>query len=177
MYAFGSESTLPQDQVAKGIGAQTTKRSGEGGLKHAWQPIAQHDETPHMVSRKGQNGQNLQALSEHLPASKGGALGRGNSDRSAVLLKQGNHVSHSPGVELGGVELMSELNKIASSLLLSSASRSSSFLICSSSFLICRILCSIAYCRTFRSTVGLQLSFCNSRRQGGSDARNSCLLR
>jgi len=65
---------------------------------------------------------------------------------------------------------MSELNKIASSLQSSSASRSSSFL-------IRRILCSIAYRCTFRSTVGLQLSLCNSRRQGGSDARNSCLLR
>jgi len=71
MYAFGSESTLPQDQRAKGIGAQTTKRSGEGGLKHAWQPVAQHDKTPHMVSHKGQNGQNLQALPEHLPPPNG----------------------------------------------------------------------------------------------------------
>ena len=37
--------------------------------------------------------------------------------------------------------------------------------------------CSIAYRCTFSSTVGCQLSFCNSRRHGGNDARNSCLLR
>ena len=74
-------------------------------------------------------------------------------------------------------ELVEELDTTALCLASSAASRSSSFLSCSSSFCICSSLCSSAYRLTFRSTVGRQLSFCNSRRHGGSDARNSCLLR
>jgi hypothetical protein len=46
---------------------------------------------------------------------------------------------------------VSELNKIASSLLLSSASRAFSLL-------ICRILCSSSYCCTRLSIVGCQLA-------------------
>ena len=68
----------------------------------------------------------------------------------------------------------------ASSCLLSASScllSTSSFLLCSSSFSSCSILCSSSYCRTLVSIVGCQLSFCKSRRHGGSDARNSCLLR
>ena len=88
----------------------------------------------------------------------------------AVLIEEGDHISDLPCVGGGGFELVEELDTIASSLALSSAS-------CAFSFLICSSLCSIAYRRTFSSTVGCQLSFCNSRRQGGSDARNACLLR
>jgi len=41
------------------------------------------------------------------------AAGNGASCHSPVLLKQRNHVSDSPGIAFGGVELMSELNEIA----------------------------------------------------------------
>ena len=95
----------------------------------------------------------------------------------AVFLQQGDHISDLPFVGGGGFELVEELDTIASSLASSSAKRSSSFLSRSSSLCICSSLCSIAYCRTLVSIVGCQLSFCKSRRQGGSDARNSCLLR
>ncbi len=69
------------------------------------------------------------------------AAGMGSSCHSPVLLQQRNHISDSPGVDGGGGELVSELNKIASSLLLSSASRSfslfSCFIRCSCSILLC----------------------------------------
>ena len=49
----------------------------------------------------------------------------GASSHSPVLLKQRDQISDSPGIAFGGVELVPELNKIALSLLLSSASRCS----------------------------------------------------
>jgi len=51
------------------------------------------------------------------------AAGNGASCHYPVLLKQRNRVSDSPGMAFGGVELMSELNKIALSLASSSESR------------------------------------------------------
>ena len=102
---------------------------------------------------------------------------QGGSDQASERLQQGDQLADALGVEGAGVELVPELDKSASSLLSSSASRAFSFFSCSIAFLSCKILCSNAYRRTFKSTVGRQLSVCNSRRQGGSDARNSCLLR
>ena len=57
------------------------------------------------------------------------------------------------------------------------ASRAFSLLNCAVSLLSCSMFCSSANRCTFVSIVGCQLSFCKSRRQRGSDARNSCLLR
>ena len=77
-------------------------------------------------------------------------------DRSShfpVFLQERNHISDSPGIDGGGIELVSELDKIALSLALISSS--------------CLISCSSAYRCTFRSTVGLQLSVYNSLRQSG----------
>jgi hypothetical protein len=78
-----------------------------------------------------------------------------------------DHISDSPGIPFGGVELVSELDKIALSLLLRSSSRSSSFLICS-------ILCSIAYCCTLISIVGCLLAAVGRRRRlpGGRHGRH-----
>ena len=94
-----------------------------------------------------------------------------------VFLQQRDHISDSPGVAFGGVELVPELDKIALSLLLSSSSRSSffssRFRLGSSSY----SRCSIPYRCTFSSTVGCQLLLLHGRRHGGNDARNSCLLR
>jgi hypothetical protein len=56
------------------------------------------------------------------------AAGVGSSCHSPVLLQQQNHISVSPGVDGGGVELVSDLNKIASSLLLSSPASAHHFL-------------------------------------------------
>ena len=58
------------------------------------------------------------------------AAGNGASCHSPVLLQQRDHISDSPGVDGGRLELVPELNKIASSLLLSSASRAFSLLSC-----------------------------------------------
>ena len=55
---------------------------------------------------------------------------RASSSKPAVLLQQGNHISDSLGVGFAGVELVAELDKIALSLALSSASRSFSLLSC-----------------------------------------------
>jgi hypothetical protein len=63
------------------------------------------------------------------------------SGEFAVFLEQGDHVSGLSGVEGGGVELVAELNKIASSLALSSASRAFSLLSC---FILCS--CCIIRC-------------------------------
>jgi hypothetical protein len=80
----------------------------------------------------GERGRQHSAYRDFRAAPLGGvgwsaASGMGASSHSPVLLQQRDHISDSPGVAFGGVELVSELNKIASSLLLSSASRSSSF--------------------------------------------------
>jgi hypothetical protein len=72
------------------------------------------------------------------------------SSKPAVLLQKGDHISHSLGVGLAGLELVAELDEIALILALSSDSRAFSLRICSS-------LCSIAYCRTLVSIVGCQL--------------------
>ena len=50
--------------------------------------------------------------------------GDGRSSKPAVFLKQGNHISNSLGVGFDGLELVAELDEIALSLALSSASRS-----------------------------------------------------
>jgi len=95
----------------------------------------------------------------------------GGSGQAAVLIQQRDHISGLSGVAGGWFEQVEELDTIALSLASSSASLASSFLIrsssfclrtsslisCSSSFLICSSLCSIAYRRTFKSTVGCQL--------------------
>ncbi|MCP9910758.1 hypothetical protein KBZ15_12735, partial [Cyanobium sp. BA20m-p-22] len=85
------------------------------------------------------------------------------SDEWLVFEQESDQASELSGVFWGGVELVLELHKSASSLELSSSSRFS--------------LCSIAYLCTFSSTVGCQLSFANSCRHGGSEERNACLLR
>ena len=94
-------------------------------------------------------------LGGHLFQVAGGWERRGGWSRALkhppVLLEQRDHVSDSPGIAFGGVELVPVLDKIALSLLLSSSSRSSSFLICT-------FLCSIAYCCTLVSIVGCQLA-------------------
>jgi hypothetical protein len=95
----------------------------------------------------------------------------------AILIEYSNQISDLSCVGGCGFGLVEELDTIASSLSSISAKRSSSFLSRAISLRICSSLCSIAYCRTHVSIVGCQLSFYNSRRQGGSDARNSCLLR
>ena len=87
-----------------------------------------------------------------------------------MFLLQGNDISDASGVSPAGLVLVSELGETVRSLALSSDDRAFSLL-------ICRSPCSIAYCRTFAPIVGSQLSFCNSRRQGGSDAMKSYLLR
>jgi hypothetical protein len=89
-------------------------------------------------------------------------LGRASSSKPAVFLQQGNQVSDSLDVGFAWVELVAELDEIALSLALSSASRSfsllscfircscaiffrsSSFLSCSSSLSSCFIRCSCA---------------------------------
>ena len=81
----------------------------------------------------------------------------GGSGQAAVLIQQRDHISGLSGVAGGWFEQIEELDTIALSLASSSASLASSFLIRSSSFLICSSLCSIAYRRTFKSTVGCQL--------------------
>jgi hypothetical protein len=105
------------------------------------------------------------------------------SGDGAVLLQQGDHVSDLLGVEGGGGELVAELNKIASILALSSASRafsllscadsilsrSDSFSICADSFLSCSISLSIAGSRR-------QLSVCNHKRHRGNDEPDAPLL-
>ena len=55
------------------------------------------------------------------------AVGVGSSWHSPVLLKQRNHVSDSPGIAFGGIEMVPVLDKIALSLLLSSSKRSFCF--------------------------------------------------
>ena len=67
---------------------------------------------------------------------------RRSRSHSPVLLQERNQISDSPGVEGGGVELVPELNKIASILELSASSCAFSFSICSISLLSCFILCS-----------------------------------
>ena len=62
---------------------------------------------------------------------------RAASSQPAVLIQQGDHIPDSLGVYCVGVELVAELNTIASSLLLSSESRAFSFSICSISLSIC----------------------------------------
>ena len=57
-------------------------------------------------------------------------LCRNPSSKPAVFLQQGNHISDSPGVGFAWVELVAELDEIALSLALSSASRSFSLLSC-----------------------------------------------
>jgi len=78
---------------------------------------------------------------------------------------------------------VSELDKMAAILALSSASRTFSLAICALSFLICARSCfSCAICFSHsialisRSTTGCQLSLDNQRRQRGSDERYACLL-
>jgi hypothetical protein len=71
------------------------------------------------------------------------AAGVGSSCHSPILLQQRNHISDSPGVDGGGVELVSELDKIALSLALSSASRAFSLFSC--------FICSCAAARRLSS--------------------------
>jgi hypothetical protein len=52
------------------------------------------------------------------------------SAQVSVVLQQGDHVAEASGVDGGGVKLVSELDKSASSLALSSASRKFSLLSC-----------------------------------------------
>jgi hypothetical protein len=83
----------------------------------------------------GQRSQRAAAEMERAPgvAQRGrfrGAPVVAPSGDGAVLLQQGDHVSDLLGVEGGGDELVAELNKIASILALSSASRAFSFLSC-----------------------------------------------
>ena len=56
------------------------------------------------------------------------AQAAGTSKDVPRLFQHGDHGSHLPGMELGGLELVAELRKIALSLASSTASRSSSFL-------------------------------------------------
>ena len=65
--------------------------------------------------------------------------------------------------------MVSKQNRIALSLLLSSASRVLSFLNCLFSLLICRILCSSSYSCTHLSIIAANLLF-YGRCQRGSDA-------
>ena len=60
----------------------------------------------------------------------GATQGDGASCHPPVLLQERNQVSDSPGVEGGGVELVTELDEIALSLALSSASRAFSLFSC-----------------------------------------------
>ena len=86
----------------------------------------------------------------HEATGLSGAAGNGASGHSAVLLQQRNQVSDSPGVEGGGVELVLELNKSASTLELSASSRSISLL-------SCLIRCSCAIFR-FSYSISLRLN-------------------
>jgi len=86
--------------------------------------------------------------------------------------------------------LVAELNTIASSLLLSSASRAFSFLICSvslltrkDSFLSCSVSLSSCFARSREALIcfsmsGLrrQLSVCNNKRHRGKDEPHASLL-
>ena len=122
---------------------------------------------------------------------------RSASSQPAVLIQQGDHISDSPGVGFVGVELVAELNTIASSLLLSSASRAFSFLICSvslltredsvlsssDSFLSCSISFSSCFVRSLEALIcfsmsGLrrQLSVCKNKRHRGKDEPHAPLL-
>jgi hypothetical protein len=96
------------------------------------------------------------------------ASARGSGE-FAVFLEQGDHVSGLSGVEGGGVELVAELNKIASSLALSSASRAFSFLSCLVSLLSCFILCSCCIMRCSWPGSRRQLSVDKNERHRGND--------
>jgi hypothetical protein len=119
------------------------------------------------------------------------------SSQPAVLIQQGDHISDSLGVGFAGVELVAELNTIASSLLLSSESRAFSFSICSISFSICSVSlltrkdsflsCSVSlsscFVRSFEALIcfsmsGLrrQLSVCNHKRHRDNDEPHAPLL-
>jgi len=119
------------------------------------------------------------------------------SSQPAALIQKGDHISDSLGIGFVGVELVAELNTIASSLLLSSESRAFSFSICSISFSICSeslltrkdslLSCSISFSSCFvRSLEALiclsmsglcrQLSVCNHKRHGGNDEPHAPLL-
>jgi len=80
-----------------------------------------------------------------------------HSGKFAVFQEEADQASELSGVFWGGVELVLELHKSASSLELSSSSRFS--------------LCSIAYLCTFSSTVGCQLAvlWLPPRRQRGEE--------
>ena len=79
-------------------------------------------------------------------------------------------------MEGGGGELVAELNKIASILALSSASRAFSFLSCSVSLLNCSV--SLLSCSISFSISGSrrQLSVCNHKRHRGNDEPDAPLL-
>ena len=109
--------------------------------------------------------------------------GRWGSGHSAVLIQQGDQVSDSLGVGFVGVELVAELNTIASSLLLSLESRTFSFSICSVSLLSCSISFSSCFVRSREALIcflmsGLcrQLSVCNHKRHRGNDEPHAPLL-
>ena len=106
------------------------------------------------------------------------------SERFAVLAQQGDQVGESLAAGGAWVELELELGQSAAILASSSASRASSLssclILCSCAILRCSnsiSLCSSLYISTFLSIVGCQLSLESSRRQGGKEARNACLLR
>ena len=108
---------------------------------------------------------------------------RETSSQPAVLIQQGDHISDSLGVGFVGVELVAELNTIASSLLLSSASRAFSFLICSVSLSICADSLLNYFVRSREALIcfsmsGLcrQLSVCKNKRHRGKDEPHAPLL-
>ena len=84
------------------------------------------------------------------------------SSELAVLAQQGNQVGESLSVDCSGAELEFELGQSAAILALSSSSRALSLLICSISFLACKISISMP-------TTGCQLSLDNQRRQRGNE--------
>ncbi len=105
------------------------------------------------------------------------------SSQPAVLIQQGDHISDSLGIGFVGVELVAELNTIASSLLLSSERRAFSFLICSDSFFSCWISVTSCFVRSREALIcfsmsGLcrQLSVCNHKRHRGNDEPHAPLL-
>ena len=107
-----------------------------------------------------------------------------DSAEIVVVAQQGDQVGESLAGGGAWVELEVELGQSAAILALSSSLRaislSSCFILCSCAILRCSnsiSLCASLYISTFFSIVGCQLSLESSRRQGGKEARNACLLR
>jgi hypothetical protein len=117
--------------------------------------------------------------------------GHGSTQLAGLIAQQGDQAGESPSGDGAGVELEFELGQSAAILASSSASRASSFsscrILCSCAILRFSnaiALCSSLHCSTFMSIVGCQFShsfgedfvYASSRRQGGKEARNACLL-